>query len=369
MLRLSVAIFMHIATLTFMVQADTLSYGSFKHDRSLPGVLFLTGQIQANDSFELRRAMRDQTIDLVVTASPGGNLYEGLQIAAILHDNQIATYLPETAQCESSCANVFLGGYGRLAVGNLGVHQFFSSGPAAADVAPKNQTTATTQYTTADIIGIMNQFDTPPFVYEKMFATADIYYFSAAEKARLNKGIDAPTFTVRVAEVDAFLLRAPASLDRPFASPAPDAATLAPAAGGTSPTPAPATLEDAALALLLAFNQDWSMANPQALARMASYYAGSVEFYGKQLSHAEVMAEKETFAKRWPKRAYDVMPGTVSVYCSSDGCLVDAIISWTAASDERGKKASGQSTWTLILAPSPTGLKIAGETGKTVKRQ
>jgi hypothetical protein len=55
-------------------QAETTSYGGFRHYSEVQEVLFLTGDIEVNDSFELRRAMRDQSIKLVVAASPGGSL-------------------------------------------------------------------------------------------------------------------------------------------------------------------------------------------------------------------------------------------------------------------------------------------------------
>jgi hypothetical protein len=218
-----------LVSITFagMAAAETVEYGSLRHHSDIPGVLFLTGEIKGNDSFELRRAMRDQTIDLVVTASPGGNLYEGLQIAAILHDNELGTYVPEGASCESSCANIFLGGYRRLVVGELGVHQFFSDGPEADSAVRKDLTTATTQYTTAEIIGIMNQFETPPFVFEKMFGTMDIYYFKASEKPRLNVGVEDAAFTDRIAEVDAFLVTNPAVLKRAAVRPSFDVAAAA----------------------------------------------------------------------------------------------------------------------------------------------
>lgn len=212
-----------------LASAEPVSYGSLAHHPELPGVLFLTGAIKSNDSFELRRAMRDQKVELVVTASPGGNLYEGLQIAAILHDNGIGTYIPEGASCESACAKVFLGGVNRLVVGELGVHQFYRGDPSATNAAPQNVTSAQTQYTTADIIGIMNQFDTPPFVYEKMFGTSDIYYFKGSEKPRLNRGIDEEAFAEKVAAVDGFLESRPALLTRPAAQqPSPGATAAAP---------------------------------------------------------------------------------------------------------------------------------------------
>lgn len=188
------------------VAADRTDYGSLWNDSDLPGVLFLTGEIRSRDSFELRRAMRDQEVKLVVTASPGGSLYEGLQMAAILHDNEIGTFVPEGASCESSCANIFLGGFMRLAVGEVGVHQYYSDGPAADRAVATDVASAVTQYTTSDIIGIMNQFDTPPFVYEKMFGTTEIYYFRATEKSRLNRNVVDAEFAEQVDAVDGFLV-------------------------------------------------------------------------------------------------------------------------------------------------------------------
>lgn len=351
-----------------MASGESLNYGSFQYDTGLPHVLFLKGEIQDSDSFELRRAMRDQTIDLVVTASPGGSLYEGLQIAAILQDNKIGTYVPDGASCESSCANIFLGGFSRLVIGELGVHQFYTGGPSGAAPAPKDLTTARTQYTTADIIGIMNQFDTPPFVYEKMLGTADIYYFKGSEKARLNRGVDSANFTARLAEVDAFLAQTATFFERvPFA---PDTATAVQAPASETPQILPfvPTAEEAALALLTSINGDWSLQNEQALPRISTYYASGVDFYGSYMSHAEVMVEKETFARRWPIRDYWVEPGSVYVDCTSQGCVVDSVINWSAASPERAAKASGSSTWTLVLVSSDNGLKITGESGKTLKR-
>ncbi len=80
--------------------AQAIEYGSFRFDPRLANVLFLVGEINAGDSFEMRRAMRDNNIRLVVTASGGGNLYEGLQLAAVLDDKGIATFLPSGLSCE-----------------------------------------------------------------------------------------------------------------------------------------------------------------------------------------------------------------------------------------------------------------------------
>lgn len=151
---------------------------------------------------------------LVVLGSPGGNLYEGLQIASILHDKGAGTYVPSMASCESSCANIFFGGAHRLVRGQLGVHQFSFGGGAGAQQEARSTTSSTTQYTTSEIIGIMNQFETPPFVYEKMFSTGDIHYFPEEDKAKLNLGAEEAGFVSVVAAAEAFIATHPEAIRR-----------------------------------------------------------------------------------------------------------------------------------------------------------
>lgn len=202
--------------LVVRAESDELRrYGSLTHSVGLPNVLFLVGEIEQGDSFELRRAMRDSQIDLVVLGSAGGNLYEGLQIASILHDNGIDTFVPEGINCESSCANIFFAGTHRLALGNVGVHQFYSGSRDAGASRPADQTAAVTQYTTSDIIGILNGFDTPAFVYEKMFGTGDIYYFEGDERGRLDLNSDDPGFRARIEAAGRYIAENPDVVRRP----------------------------------------------------------------------------------------------------------------------------------------------------------
>lgn len=228
--------FLATILITQFADAGTSGYGSMSHNERLPKVLFLLGQIKSGDSFELRRAMRDYEIELLVTASPGGNLYEGLQIASIVHDKGVSTYIPEGASCESSCANIFLGGQHRLVLGEVGVHQFYPSGDNAETQSRNDVTTSATQYTTSEIIGIMNEFGTPPFVYEKMFGTDEIYYFRGAEKQKLSRGGDDEEFLDLLSEVDDFLALNANALIRPTTEPEPSITANMPAKPGVPNT-------------------------------------------------------------------------------------------------------------------------------------
>lgn len=132
------------------------------------------------------------------------------------------------AACESACAYVFLGGTRRLIEGALGVHQFYQNTPT--ENVSQSTTVEQTQYTTSEVIGILNDFDTPPFVYEKMFGTTGMHYFRDDRKAELARNSDDAAFQRLIEEVRDFVAATPAAVarqsqespSRPEADPEPD---------------------------------------------------------------------------------------------------------------------------------------------------
>ena len=115
MRTLLTALFMTMATLVSAQDDDPFGvtlYGSFLHTTTVPNALFFFNDIEEYDGFELRRAMRNHEIDTVVLASNGGNVFEGLNMAGIIHDNELTTYvprLPGKMGCYSACAYMFFG--------------------------------------------------------------------------------------------------------------------------------------------------------------------------------------------------------------------------------------------------------------------
>ena len=167
-------------------------YGEFVHHSSIPNVLFYFSEIEDGDTLGFRRALRNEQIDTLVLDSPGGSVSEGLQIAAIVNDLKINTYVPKqglsfkTGSCASACAYIYLAGKNKRADGLLGVHQAYSKNSNAKQEVGKTQSVI--QFTVSEIIGFLNEFDTPPFVYEKMFSTLgnDMYYFDENELSQIN---------------------------------------------------------------------------------------------------------------------------------------------------------------------------------------
>ena len=159
-------------------------YGSFVHTEKVPNALFFLNDIQQNDRFEFRKALRNHDISFIVLSSLGGSVWEGLSMAAIINDRQLNAYVPKTGlfaegNCASACSFMFLAGSKRKANGRLGVHQFYSSDATKKDKIGEVQ--ETTQFTVSEIIGYLNEFGTPSWVFERMFQQTEMYFFKKDE--------------------------------------------------------------------------------------------------------------------------------------------------------------------------------------------
>ena len=186
-----------IMVITFLMAANTgqasedeftaTRYGSFIHFKTVPNALFFFDDIKKEDSFEFRKALRNHDVDTVVLASDGGLVFEGLQMAGIIYDRKLTTFVPKGFECLSACAFMFFAGDAKVSAGELGVHQFSKDEEGQKKEEPVGVTDFVSQYTVSEIIGFLNEFETPPFVFEKMFATKDMYYFSPEELKTIGK--------------------------------------------------------------------------------------------------------------------------------------------------------------------------------------
>ena len=159
-------------------------YGSFIYNSDIPNALFFLEEIKRGDNFELRKALRNHDIDTIVLASPGGSVWAGLSMAGIIYDKKLRVYVPPKGICASACSFMFFGGNERLSEGELGVHQFASSDESKTAIAVETQ--AQSQFTVSEIIGFLNEFETPRFVLERMFEDRAMYWFNSEEITLLN---------------------------------------------------------------------------------------------------------------------------------------------------------------------------------------
>jgi hypothetical protein len=95
--------------------------------------LVIWGGVADGDSSRFRDAI-EQTpkpiSEILILASPGGLLGEGLQIGRIIHNHKLATRIPGFGKCVSACNFIFLGGLVRTidVGGQFIVHLFHSDG-------------------------------------------------------------------------------------------------------------------------------------------------------------------------------------------------------------------------------------------------
>lgn len=161
-------------------------------------LIHINGPIEDGDADKLDAMVaglpkgRDNFL-LVALNSPGGNLAEGLRMAAILlaAEMQVVTdvigFGGTAADCASACSLVYLGGtYRYLQEGSrLGLHQFAF---VADEIAVKSETTRQVQNMAASITDLLSRAHVDPGFFTLMGQTApeDISWVDAETLRRLN---------------------------------------------------------------------------------------------------------------------------------------------------------------------------------------
>lgn len=114
----------------------------------------------------------------------------------------------------------------------------------------------------------------------------------------------------------------------------------------------------------------WSSDNQTALAFGYAHYMAELLFYGRPTSREAVMAQKETFTRRWPARSYTIVPESLAVKCGRDEleCEVSGTVDWNCRSPERNAVSSGTATFGLRIAFQGDAVMIMMETGKVIGR-
>jgi len=140
------------------------------------GVVVLSGGIDADSPDDFKKALTAAgNAKTVVLRSSGGVVVSALDIAAIIKQRQLVTFIEERQSCASACSIIFFAGEQRVALGKLGVHQMS---------APGGGSLAGLQFVLADVLSAFDAFDVDDRVMQKMLRTPakDMYYFTTEEK-------------------------------------------------------------------------------------------------------------------------------------------------------------------------------------------
>lgn len=193
-LKIGIAALVVGLTACSTAHSETFRYGNILYDEQTPDFIYLAGPISYYQGEDFRTAFRKHEFSTIVLNSGGGSVYGGLTMARYIRSENINTIIPRTGICASACSYLFYAGVERSAIGDLGVHQF------ASDLSYLTQTLDTetsevllpiieayeseTQELSGEIIKLLNEFNTPPFVFEKMLTTHSgaMYWLDAAER-------------------------------------------------------------------------------------------------------------------------------------------------------------------------------------------
>ena len=100
------------------------------------------------------------------------------------------------------------------------------------------------------------------------------------------------------------------------------------------------------------------------------FYASRVNYYGHEMTPAEVYQDKLHLIRLWPIRTYHVAPGTVVTRCSEDNnrCDTTLVLDWQSANPAHRIGAQGATTVSLALTRQGGQMKIERESGVPLVR-
>jgi len=115
------------------------------------------------------------------------------------------------------------------------------------------------------------------------------------------------------------------------------------------------------------FFNAWSNPDDPDGTSMRRFYAETVNFYGKQMTIDQLMAEKLRFARRWPIRSYVVDQNSLQISCSNQNpiCTIAGDLQWTASGPGGTRTSSGRARFAL----SYEGGEIIEEHGRVLSRE
>ena len=190
------------------IYGDKFTYeeDKFYYFNELEGVLFLKGKIEKGMYKDFRQAIADNNIHTLVLESPGGSVFEGVAIAETVFDRKIKTYIRKNQFCASACSFIFLSGKQRYSLGKLGVHQIAYGEEFSKSKEEVGKIAEAVQTATSAIVQVLEENDTPGFVYKYMFRKTanEMYYFNEDELNQLGNSNISPQDKLHFNRIDNF---------------------------------------------------------------------------------------------------------------------------------------------------------------------
>lgn len=175
------------------VKLNALEYSLHQNNSKTLNAILASGNVAYGDTKRLKafigKLPKKKHIAIYFN-SPGGNLYEGINLGLFFRDYKIKTVVDGNSMCASACAIAFLGGtdykgekwMSSTTKSRLGFHAFRNGDDS------KLSDTNKTQKVVSDILKYGNHLDAPMEIFIHNFATPsdDMYWFSTNELLSLS---------------------------------------------------------------------------------------------------------------------------------------------------------------------------------------
>ena len=179
--------FLHFSLLTFALIISGQSFaraGELIFGEGDKWVVF-QGPIRTKEMDGLLSQLDEKKPKQILLNSVGGNLTDAMRFARYVREKKMDTWIAKNQTCASACALVFLAGTERFSEGKLIVHQYLPT-PGQGDAnATWDAAFIGVQSMIGETITLLNSFGTPPFVFERIFTSPNLYEFTEAEMAEL----------------------------------------------------------------------------------------------------------------------------------------------------------------------------------------
>ena len=143
------------------------------------------GPILTKEMDEILSQLDDKKPEQILLNSVGGNLTGAMRFARYVREKEMETWISKNQTCASACALVFLAGVERFSEGKLIVHQYLPTAGQGDFVTTRDEAWIYVQRVIGEVIALLNDFGTPPFVFERIFSSPYDYQFTEAEVVEL----------------------------------------------------------------------------------------------------------------------------------------------------------------------------------------
>lgn len=173
-------------------RVHSLEFTRHQNDSIKLNAIAVTGEVRNGDAQRLKdyiSTLSPKANIAVYLNSPGGSLYEGMQLGRVFMSMRIKTVVEGNEMCASACALAFLGGRDRqgkkwmssTTTSRLGFHAFRNGD------GTKTDNTDNTQLIVSHVLQYGKDVDAPIDILIRAFGTSasDMYWFSEDELLQL----------------------------------------------------------------------------------------------------------------------------------------------------------------------------------------